>query len=1146
MADASRDTLRGLLIEDPRLRSESSIWTAESAGLTQAGRHVGRPTTSDTTSWRVEARGDQSEALDVQVLRSGVPGRGLGVGWKKASDAATVYRGLDSPVAIRGWQIIASEGGVTNADYENPDAVTLQNGKLVIVAQFVNNLIPAGNTNVGCVVVDPSDGTVGSFVSIGGQAYTKAAPYPWIIAVPREDGGERLIVGFWTEDSGSGTTESANIDVYFSDDEGANWQVYARSVLTQTTTINPSATRSGINIESTQGSGNDGWDVRRVRCAYSNGQILMMMHLKHHDTDARRLADFLFQWQSSDLASTFTMVDEATSETATSDEAYRGGSPSVDARDGLFLVAWNKVDDSDYAGGGLASTINIGVVAGRLGASSQRFSEIGASDLGTLTLTDGCDVSQVASTNLYELDEPETTITALPSGEIWVYWLRGTAGASGHEIRAGVSTDGATYSSWGKSMFSGNYGTVWDVDSGNTNPLDGGGASGITNTFPRQLVAAPQAGRVALLSTWELQGSARDKSVTACYLGGFHTQTLGQTVPTSITQSDMSTGWEYTWIGLTEPDDLRWNLTNAGTSAVTLNATGMQVTTTIGDRYWTLQPDGSGLEGLIARWSLKCDTGNTAGDFVAVRIQVRDGVNRLDVSIRYSSTSVVVYDNNATATLATYNVDMTTVREFELSAKVAATGSLVLYERTAGNKLDNVWNVAADVAPGLASSAAALHFIRWGAIASGTTDATWLEMQFTTNNYTGIRFRSAVKITNPGDLSPLPLSGRWTEISAGAYLRAVDGPGISGEEYQLPVAYDYGAERVLPVVLPSPSEGWRSSSTAEQSIALAYNATTLGTENAAPMGEFYGLHAAGVNFKSATLEGYVSGSGWTSIASITNAVAASYTRTGNVIEITSASLDSFVREAEFNGGWVDLGSSKRRRVQHTRGGLLTSTGGTVRRPRLILEGIDGTEPASGTVDIIPTRFSVVVNDATAYSGIRLKIASQSTVDGYFTIGAIVAGPVVTFGTDYSWGRVLERQYNVELNEARGGARSPDEIGPSRRTVEVAWTDGIDVTQVDSDSTTADYMLSNTGIEPAAYTRDVLYTLEGVQELIGGPLRPVVYLPALQKDQASQLLNRQEEAIYGRVVTPVRIETILGDENSTEVLRWSGLRIEEEV
>jgi hypothetical protein len=312
------------------------------------------------------------------------------------------------------------------------------------------------------------------------------------------------------------------------------------------------------------------------------------------------------------------------------------------------------------------------------------------------------------------------------------------------------------------------------------------------------------------------------------------------------------------------------------------------------------------------------------------------------------------------------------------------------------------------------------------------------------------------------------------------------------------------------------------------------------------MGEFYGLHAAGVNFKSATLEGYVSGSGWTSVASITNAVAASYTRTGNVIEITSASLDSFVREAEFNGGWVDLGSSKRRRVQHTRGGLLTSTGGTVRRPRLILEGIDGTEPASGTVDIIPTRFSVVVNDATAYSGIRLKIASQSTVDGYFKIGAIVAGPVVTFGTDYSWGRVLEREYNVELNQARGGARSPDEIGPSRRTVEVAWTDGIDVTQVDSDSTTADYMLSNTGIEPAAYTRDVLYTLEGVQELIGGPLRPVVYLPALQKDQASQLLNRQEEAIYGRVVTPVRIETILGDENSTEVLRWSGLRIEEEV
>ena len=38
MGDASRDTLRGILIEDVRLRGEDAIWTAQSTGLTQAGR----------------------------------------------------------------------------------------------------------------------------------------------------------------------------------------------------------------------------------------------------------------------------------------------------------------------------------------------------------------------------------------------------------------------------------------------------------------------------------------------------------------------------------------------------------------------------------------------------------------------------------------------------------------------------------------------------------------------------------------------------------------------------------------------------------------------------------------------------------------------------------------------------------------------------------------------------------------------------------------------------------------------------------------------------------------------------------------------------------------------------------------------------
>ena len=59
-------------------------------------------------------------------------------------------------------------------------------------------------------------------------------------------------------------------------------------------------------------------------------------------------------------------------------------------------------------------------------------------------------------------------------------------------MRCAVCSDGVTFLSWGSSMYSGTYGTVWDVDSGNTAPLDGGGAAGNVSNYPRAFVAAAQ------------------------------------------------------------------------------------------------------------------------------------------------------------------------------------------------------------------------------------------------------------------------------------------------------------------------------------------------------------------------------------------------------------------------------------------------------------------------------------------------------------------------------------------------------------------------------------------------------------------------------------------------------------------------------
>jgi hypothetical protein len=1155
MGDSSRDTLRGLLVEDPRLRAESAIWSAGSTGLTQAGRALGRPTTTDTTAWRIEARGDTDTALDVQCIRGGVPGSGLGAVWKESTDGSTSYRGQDAPVAIRASETLAlGAGGASYEQNSRPDALTMQDGTVVIASEFYSSILALTSVRQVRTRTFSPAGTVAASVAVSGEQFTNELPYPFLIAIPREDGSERILCGQWVEDSATGAPDAANIDLYFSDDRGDTWSVYARSVLTGTTTIDGlSAQRDGINIAGSTGAGSTGWDLRRCRAAYANGQILLMMHLVHHDDNRRRVGDFLFQWQSSDLGATFTIVDEPTDLTATEDESYRGGVPVVRARDGLFHVAYVKVADAAYALGGPASLINVGIQVDRLGAAAQKFTETASADSSNPTLTDGGEVAQVGAALLYDLDAPDCAMALLPSGALAVYWLRPVDVNSGHEIRCAQSSDGVTFTNWGSSMYSTSYGTVWDVDSGATNPLDGGGATGNTVNHPAEIAATGQGGRVAFVTSWVLNGTTADPSLTVLILGGYHSQTLGSTSRSALTRTDAAVGYEQCWFGLHRPDYVAWTRNSTASPTVTFSIDGMQVVCGASDAdYWDMTPDGNGLEGLRARWTMKCDTGNTAGDYVAVRVVVRDGTNTIDVSIRYNSTTISVYDNHAAAQIASESVDMTVMQSFELSATVpgSVAGDLVLYRRTATLAADALWTKVADVAPALSSSALALHSIKFGAIAAGITDSTWRDFCFTTHEHTGLRFLDDVAIANPAELQPMTLTGRWSELTQGAFVRSVDGPAAPGDAYSVPLSYGYGGERVLPSVLASPAQGWRSTDENAQSLAWSFNPDTLGTEENAPMGDTWGVHLAGINWGAGTLEGYdVGGASWVTVTALDFTTGASYTRTGNVVELTSASLTQQVRESEYDGGWVDLGGGDLRRITHTRAGLLTSTGGTVRRPRLILADIDGTEGASGSLEIYPRQATVVVRDAASYAGIRVSIDAQSTPDGYFEIGSIVAGPVVVFGTDYSWGRILEQSWNVDLNEARGGQRMPYQVGLPRRSVEVAWTDGVDVTQIDGNDSDADYMLSTStgGIEPVAYNRDVLYTVQGTVEMLGGPLRPVVYLPALGKGTPdSETLTGRASAVYGRITSPIRLESILGDEEASEVWRLARLTIEEEV
>jgi hypothetical protein len=123
----------------------------------------------------------------------------------------------------------------------------------------------------------------------------------------------------------------------------------------------------------------------------------------------------------------------------------------------------------------------------------------------------------------------------------------------------------------------------------------------------------------------------------------------------------------------------------------------------------------------------------------------------------------------------------------------------------------------------------------------------------------------------------------------------------------------------------------------------------------------------------------------------------------------------------------------------------------------------------------------------------------------------------------------------------------------RRSVTFQWIDGVVTTQIGMTQPTPDYTLPYTGAtQPIGAPAETPYLLAGLLDELHGAEVPVVYLPNVPLPASSStvttVLNRNK-MLYGRVVSPVTTQTLLGHEwNDTkgELLTVEAITIEEEV
>jgi len=1102
MADriADYDSFRGLLIQDPRI---TGVDSTESV-LSEAGPRPGVPVPQQRTEMVLQATGDQAagKQLRVQTLHSGSPVAGTRAGfvWQYEGDAD--WRGWDLPTVPTHWESIRWLTGVdaTEVSAKYLHAVTLAD-RSIVTAFEVAATAPTTRDMVQVQVRDPDTGAWGSEVTVytqpGGYS-TGRASHPCMVQLP----SGRLLLWHWVELSSG----SMQIRMHYSDDNGATWAVGSASCLGQSVRY------------TAEGSGAGNFDTfGRLRAGYLDGDVMLVAALRVADnnTGTGNLRDNFRQMASSDLGATFTVVEEAAPAGGTTE--YGGSHHDIITVDGVLLLGWSSAR---------ARTV-------QLSSAWESFRSVATADIEDYTASS----SVVASaTSGQELAGSDFTFALSDAGEAYILHRRYSSGHTSQCVIARSVDAGKLWEPVGQDLSitpSGVYeiGVWWNA--------------GDAATYPNGFSATWHEGRIVVLHGWAANPGNEDNSVAALYLGGYSTVTLpAYPQPSGYWRpvgARPRAAWTTTWLPFDEPQNVAgWSLSGAGTTALAGGA--LNISTSTQSALHTVNPTGTNAQGLIVAGSvLENSGGSILSGTIIVNVRVADGADEYEVQFRVgladSSGNVKLTDLNG-SDIGNVTLDTSAGVDFLIAISDA---NVAWWVRPRSNGSDREWT-AGTASTTLTSNGtpAAAHQIQWGHAGASTADSDWFSFHYTEASYTGDQMSEGQ--TNPDDLAARAYATAPVYVDGGTSVKAFDGPTLSADKWNINTRADYAVDRLLPTVAPSPRNTWRSIGTGETKIAFALDPTITAASRSG--NTVIGVAVMGANFRTFSIEGDTGGGSWSQLATFDAAegmASMAFTRAGNSLEADSGSTDKpYLFHSEASNWTADLGGGNLRRVQWSSEGKWDNTG---KRARIFCDGITNSEASTGTMSLWPSDFTAVlrVNNVN-YAGYRLVIDSQSTVAGYHTIGSIVVGPIVVMGQAYSWGRVVETSANVRRSVADDWTDRVRKLSPARRVVQFGWQDGTDLSSVEADGT-PDFLTTSTngGTEPAASWADTPYVLEGLVHLLDGGRLPLVYLPKMPKGASgagndSHILNRRHSMVYARSMSPVRIETVIGTENTDEVVR----------
>lgn len=1115
MSQIEKSVIRGLIRPHPRL----SVWDAETGeydgstrlgGLKSAGPKPGVPVPQQESELVLQATGEQTwnQRLRVAVHRSGMPGSTGTFRWRYEGDTGVEWRGWDYPTVITDYTFVTDTSSYGVAPV-TPHAVVTSDGDILCVYQArysssfgVRSIRSTGGTSWDGVGVSISENSI-FFFDPGTEEPQGYNP----CLVKKADGS--IFCFHWA---------NGNVVKWrYNPDE--TWTLAATDVL-------PAAIDTGD------------FHCQRLRAAEKDGQILLIACLQATDT-ALATEHILVQYASSDDGNSFAEVYRQDTSSAAG-----GAYQDIVVQGGNFVIAALLITSvANYP-----ICLKIGSAYTPLSDLSPVTIDIAAYATGTDYLTDG-----------------DLCLAVDDQGDLWF-----TARRYADQVwTTFVSHDG---------------GDTWDAAGANAlDPTRGTWWRAGTSDYPTDACAVFCEGRMVVLSVAEV-GGAYNQLLRACYLGGWSNVTL-PALEANMASSSARATYTTTWLPLSVPDSMGWSsaIVGAPTAAITSGA-ALDLGGGSGDGlYYTIINSGSIDYGIIAEAILEVEAG--IGRFEVRHSNLGEGYA---CTIKASPTNVTVSDAVSNTLLDTH------VITGKIGVRVSIRfATLRVWVRSMDGGSDSLWT---EISSATLTDDGGATFTG-GRVRFGITDADaatkdvhfyfvgFVDDEGGSDNFVGPNLTDLTITESYGAQAWLrgrPLSASPTYVDGGTFVAALDGPGNAKDEWDIDTRYSHPIEAMLPEVEPSPARGWRSAdigdfdaSCDELHIAFRMDADGEGdflAESCGLENDLLGVYLDGLNFPRCYVDLYYAGA-WHSTTS-TSGVAFEATRTGSTLRPAAGnSAGVKVRFGELVGSHIAFHNASYTTTNYV-STVASNTEGTTRTDAvskttaITLSTADSGSTTTPYVTVWPRRHLLVIHPS-AYSSeiqafrLRIPVPTASGADsypgrpkaGYYEIGKCVFGPILAFGHDYSWAHNATITPNVDLVTARDGSRKSTVLGSPRETWEIGWADGIDTTNYHQE-TASDYIKAsaNSTARPVAFRHDLPYLIQDFVRAGNGPDSLVVFLPSIAYDSnsgstgdtSSAWTNFASGAVYGRITSPVRIETVVGEELSDEVLRVSSLTIEGEV